>query len=69
MYVCSAQYDCFLEFLDFMFSWSVAQVFSKWLSNSPSRPYYYWYHLCFYIPHVLFIIIIIIIIIIFIVYW
>ena len=30
-----------------MFSWYVAHVFSKWLWNSPSRPYYYWYHLFF----------------------
>jgi len=28
-YVCSAQYGCFLEFLDFVFSWYVAHVFSK----------------------------------------
>ena len=28
----------------------VAHVFSEWLWNSTSRPYYYWYHLCFYIP-------------------
>ena len=33
-----------------MFSWYVAHVFFKWLWNSPSRPYYYWYHLWFYIP-------------------
>jgi hypothetical protein len=32
----------------------VAHVFSKLLWNSPSRPYYYWYHLCFYIPHALY---------------
>ena len=24
-----------------MFSWYAARVFSKWLWNSPSRPYYY----------------------------
>ena len=30
-YVCGAQYGCFLEFLDFMFSWYVAHVFSEWL--------------------------------------
>ena len=53
-YVCSAQYGYFLEFLDFKFSWYVAHVFSKWLWNSPSRPYYYWYHLSFYIPHALY---------------
>ena len=47
--MCSAQYGCFLEFLDFMFSWYVAEVFSEWFWNSPSRPCYYWYHLCFYI--------------------
>jgi hypothetical protein len=29
-YVCSAQYGCFLKFLDFMLSRYVAQVFSKW---------------------------------------
>ena len=28
-YVCSAQYGCFLEFLDFMFSWNAAHVFSE----------------------------------------
>jgi len=28
-YVCSAQYGCFLEFLDFMFSRYVAHVFSE----------------------------------------
>ena len=33
-----------------MFSWYVARVFSKWLWNSPSRPYYYWQHLCFHMP-------------------
>ena len=27
-YLCSAQYDCFLEFLDFMVSWYVAHIFS-----------------------------------------
>ena len=37
-----------------MLSSCVAHVFSKWLWNSPSRPYYYWYHLCFYIPHELY---------------
>ena len=49
--MCSAQYGCFLEFLDFMFPWYVAHVFSKWLWNSPIRPYYYWYHLCFFTFH------------------
>ena len=49
--MCSAQYGCFLEFLDFIFSLVCAHVFSELLWNSPSRPYYYWYHLCFYIPH------------------
>ena len=43
--MCSAQYGCFLEFIEFMFSWYVAHVFSKGLWNSPTRPYYYWYHL------------------------
>ena len=33
-----------------MFSRYVAHVFSEWLWNSPSRPCYYWYHLCFYTP-------------------
>ena len=53
-----------------MVSCYVAHVFSELLWNSPSRPYYYWYHLCFYIPRALyfyfkvFIIIIIIVIII-----
>jgi len=28
-YVCSAQYGCFLEFLDFMFTRYVAHVFSE----------------------------------------
>ena len=32
-----------------MFSFYVTHVFSEWLRNSPGRPYYYWYHLCFYI--------------------
>jgi len=27
--VCSAQYGCFLEFLDFMFPWYVAHVISE----------------------------------------
>ena len=40
--------------LYFMFSWHVAHLYSKWLWNSPSRPYYYWYQLCFYIPHALY---------------
>ena len=35
-------------------SWYVAHVFSEWLWNNPSRPYYYWYHFCFYIPHALY---------------
>ena len=26
--------------LDFMFSWYVANVFSEWIWNSPSRPFY-----------------------------
>jgi len=30
-----------------MFTRYVAHVFSEWLWNSPSRPYYYRYHLCF----------------------
>jgi len=29
-------------------------VFSECLWSSPSYPYYYWYHLCFYIPHALY---------------
>ena len=37
-----------------MFSRYVAHVFSEWLWNSPSRPYYYRYRLCFYIPHALY---------------
>ena len=37
------------------FSRYVAHVFSKCLWNSPSRPYYYWYHLCVYIPHALYV--------------
>ena len=36
------------------FSWYFAHVFSQWLWNSPSRPYYYWYHLCYYIPRALY---------------
>ena len=28
-YVCSVHYGCFLEFLDFMFSWYVAHIFSE----------------------------------------
>ena len=39
-------------------------VFSELLWNSPSRPYYYWYRLCLYIPYALFFFIIIIVIII-----
>ena len=31
-----------------MFSWYVAHVFSKWLWNSPSRPYYYYYYYYYY---------------------
>jgi len=30
-YECSAQYGCFLYFLDFTFSWYVAHVFSELL--------------------------------------
>ena len=37
-----------------MFSRYVVHVFSEWLWNSPSRPYYYRCHLCFYIPHALY---------------
>ena len=37
-----------------MFSRYVAHIFSEWLWNSPSCPYYCWYHLCFYIPHALY---------------
>jgi hypothetical protein len=28
--VCSAQYGCFLQFLDLMLFWYVAQVFYEW---------------------------------------
>ena len=35
-------------------SWYVADAFSEWLWNRPSRPYCYCYHLCFYIPHALY---------------
>ena len=37
-----------------MVSWYIAHVFSKWLWNGPSRAYYYWNHLCFYIPRALY---------------
>ena len=37
-----------------MFSWYASHAFSKRLWNSRSRPYYYWYHFCFYIPHALY---------------
>ena len=37
-----------------MISRYVADVFSKWLWNGPSRAYYYWNHLCFCIPHALY---------------
>ena len=46
--------DVFWSSLTSCFFWYVAYVFSKWLWNSPSRPYYYWYHLCFYNPHALY---------------
>jgi hypothetical protein len=35
----------------FVLSRYVAQVLSEWFWDSPSCPYYYWYHFCFYIPH------------------
>jgi hypothetical protein len=34
-----------------MVSWYVDHVFSERLWNSPSRPFSYWYRLCFYIVH------------------
>jgi len=37
-----------------MVSRYVVHVFPKWLWNGPSRAYYYWNHLCFYIPHALY---------------
>ena len=38
------------SYLTSCFPGKFAHVFSKWLWNSPSRPYYYWYHRRFYIP-------------------
>jgi hypothetical protein len=37
-YVCSAQYDCFLQFLDFVLSRYVAQVFSEWFWDGSVVP-------------------------------
>jgi len=48
-YVCSAQYGGFLQFLNFLLFWYVAQVLSEWFWNGSSRHYYYWYHSCFHI--------------------
>ena len=39
----------FLYATDFMLSWYVAKVLSKWSWEGSSCPYYYWYHFCFYI--------------------
>ena len=50
LYMHSTQYDCFLSALDVVFSQCVAQVF--W--DASSCLYYYWYHICFYIPHELY---------------
>ena len=34
-----------------MYSHYVAQVFSEWFWNGSICPYYYWYHVCFYVSH------------------
>jgi hypothetical protein len=42
-YVCSAKYGRFLQFVDFVFTWKFAQVFSELLFNGSSCPYYFWF--------------------------
>jgi hypothetical protein len=42
-YQCSAKYGCFLQFVDFGFSWYFAQVFSEWLCDISSCSYYFWF--------------------------
>ena len=49
-YVCSAQYGCLLQFLDFVLSRYVAQEFSEWFWDGSGCPYCYWYRFCFYSP-------------------
>ena len=51
--VCSAQYGCFLQLLNFLLSRYVAQVLSEWFWNGSSRPYCHQYHFCMYSPYVL----------------
>jgi hypothetical protein len=50
-YVCSAQYGCFLQFLNFVLSRYAAQILSERFQNGSNRPYYYYrYRFCFHIP-------------------
>ena len=51
--MCSAQYGCFLQLLNFVLSRSVAQVLSEWFWDGSSRPCYCRYHFWFYIQHAL----------------
>ena len=52
--MCSAQHGCFLQFLNFVLSSYVGKVFYEWLWDGSTCRYYYWHHICFDIPHVLY---------------
>jgi hypothetical protein len=43
-----------VQYLDFVLSRFVAQVFSEWFWEDSSCPYFYWYHFCFYVPRSLY---------------
>jgi len=47
-YVCSAQYGCFLQFLNFVLSRYVAQVLSEVILRWVQSPYYYYYYYYYY---------------------
>ena len=46
-FVCSAQYGCCLQFLNFVLSCFVAQVLSGWFWDVSSSPYFYRYRFSF----------------------
>ena len=49
--MCSEQYCYFLQFLNFVFSWHVAQALCEWFWNGSCCPCYNRYQFCFHIPH------------------
>ena len=44
----------FCSSLTSWFPGMLLDAFSEWLWNGPCHPYYYWYHIHFYIPHALY---------------